>query len=685
MIKNILRLLDDTEISAGEKQNALLSLSVTESVSAQNVLGYGDVCAAMLEAEALYNGDMSLLQQGSVVWWEQEVDGVRIPAGMFFLEKPELLGNARVRLTGFDVVRHLDKDITLQLQTLTYPIRLDMLASMVCSFCGVPYVEDNLLNGDYMVQSVRKGVTGRLLMQWIGQLGGRFFRANPDGTAQFDWYTPTDTVISPGGAEPAALAVTDSTLSISHKQARLRDNLQGEVAVNSDALKLSGDKLTASAEEALYAYDMVLSNYQTKKVTGVQIALGSGDSAYLYPELPEDTERYILPKNPLLSGAFYTFEPLITKLKAPLLNVSYTPGTLTLPANTKLSVGQIVQVTDKLGKQHTMYLMRRERRNDRDIYTCVGPANRSSQKPVGEWSKTDSLTQQEIFDRLTDGGLEQGIYMEGGKIYLNGEYMRTGTLMADLIKSGILMSQDGKSFYLDLNSGELKGKFTELSIAGQSVQDIAYQTVEDVDQGKIFNKLTNYGAIQGLFMKDGQLYINADYLATGFIRSADGKLQIDLSDGATQPKFNTGISTNGLTVRGDAFGADKVFSVDVVKAPTNTDGIKKTAYIGFHSVKGHTFGAINETFSNVGSVGGQLRLVNNTENRQVNVYAGKEEAGVAVYNGEEVAGVLRTLKSGESQVQTDIAKFTDLEARTFLGKTVAWVPNGDGSYSLIGV
>ncbi len=685
MIKNILRLMDGTEVSSGEKENALLTFSVTESASAQNVLGYGDVCAAMLEAEILCNADLSQLRQGSIIWWEQEEDGERIPSGMFFLEKPEVLGENRLRLTGFDIIRLLDKDITLQLQELTFPMTLYDLASMVCGICGVPFAGGDLLNGDYMVQSVRKGVTGRQVMQWICQLGGRYFRANPDGAAQFGWYTPADVKICPGGAEPAALEVTDTTASVTDKKARATDDLQGAVEISSPSLQLANGALTAQGENALYAYDMVFSNYQTEVVKGVQIALGSGDAAYLYPELSESIERYILPKNPLLSGAFQTFEPLITKLGEPLLNVSYTPCTLTLPANTKLSVGQIVSVTDTAGKKHTVYLMRRERRGYKDIYTCVGPANRSAQRPVGQWEKADSLSQQEIFDRLTDGGLEQGIYLENGRIYLNGEYMRMGTIMADLISSGILMSQDGKSFYLDLNSGELKGKFTELSIAGQSVQDIAYQTVEDVDQGKIFAKLTDYGRIRGLFMKDGQLYINADYLATGFIRSGDGKLQIDLSDGASQPKFNTGISTNGLTVRGDAFGADEVFSVDVIKAPTNTDGVKKTMVVGFHSVNGKTFGAVNETFSSAGPVGGQLRLVNHKGNRQVNVYAGQVEAGVGVYNGDEVVGVLRTLENGESQILTDNAKFTDLETRTLLGKTVAWVPNGDGSYSLIGV
>ena len=50
----------------------------------------------------------------------------------------------------------------------------------------------------------------------------------------------------------------------------------------------------------------------------------------------------------------------------------------------------------------------------------------------------NSLTQQEIFNRLTNGGAEQGIYLENGKLYINGTYLKTGTLDADLIRTGTL-------------------------------------------------------------------------------------------------------------------------------------------------------------------------------------------------------------------------------------------------------
>lgn len=40
----------------------------------------------------------------------------------------------------------------------------------------------------------------------------------------------------------------------------------------------------------------------------------------------------------------------------------------------------------------------------------------------------DALTQKEIFNRLTNNGAKQGIYMSGGKVYVNASYIATGTI-----------------------------------------------------------------------------------------------------------------------------------------------------------------------------------------------------------------------------------------------------------------
>lgn len=50
----------------------------------------------------------------------------------------------------------------------------------------------------------------------------------------------------------------------------------------------------------------------------------------------------------------------------------------------------------------------------------------------------ESLTQDAIFNKLTNNGETQGIYLSGGHVYLNASYMQTGSLSADLIKTGTL-------------------------------------------------------------------------------------------------------------------------------------------------------------------------------------------------------------------------------------------------------
>ena len=66
----------------------------------------------------------------------------------------------------------------------------------------------------------------------------------------------------------------------------------------------------------------------------------------------------------------------------------------------------------------------------------------------------EKVTQEELFNKLTNNGTAQGLFFLNGQIYINAAYLAAGTLKADLIKSGILQSADG-SFYLNLDTGEL--------------------------------------------------------------------------------------------------------------------------------------------------------------------------------------------------------------------------------------
>ncbi|MFU0529871.1 phage tail spike protein [Gardnerella vaginalis] len=93
-----------------------------------------------------------------------------------------------------------------------------------------------------------------------------------------------------------------------------------------------------------------------------------------------------------------------------------------------------------------------------------------------------SLTQESIFNKLTNGGETQGIYLSGGHVYLNASYMRTGYLSADMIKTG----------NLDAN----------LIRAGR-IQDYANSNWWDLTNSTIH---VAHGEIGGMTINNGMIY-----------------------------------------------------------------------------------------------------------------------------------------------------------------------------------
>lgn len=65
----------------------------------------------------------------------------------------------------------------------------------------------------------------------------------------------------------------------------------------------------------------------------------------------------------------------------------------------------------------------------------------------------ESLTQREIFDRLTNGGETQGIYLQDGRLYINGTYIKSGTIDGGLIRTGLVHFDDDG--YINFQSGEM--------------------------------------------------------------------------------------------------------------------------------------------------------------------------------------------------------------------------------------
>lgn len=127
---------------------------------------------------------------------------------------------------------------------------------------------------------------------------------------------------------------------------------------------------------------------------------------------------------------------------------------------------------------------------------------------------------------------------------INANMITTGQLNANLIKAGII--QDQKQYnYWNMQTGEFQLKayatteYTDTKASGALSSAKSYadtktaaalssaKTYSDgklsdydtnLNQAKIFNKLTNNGALKGIYMKNNNLYINASYIYSGTLK-----------------------------------------------------------------------------------------------------------------------------------------------------------------------
>lgn len=171
---------------------------------------------------------------------------------------------------------------------------------------------------------------------------------------------------------------------------------------------------------------------------------------------------------------------------------------------------------------------------DGDIMTCVH-GRKSGSFVSSDWEVKqkytddtavneldDSLNQTDIFNRLTNNGDTQGIYLQKGKIYINGTYIQSGVISAK--------NSNGKeTFYANVDTGEVRINATSFSLSdGTTLSSILKDSKEytddkisDIDpsknltQSEIFNILTNNGQTQGIYLSGGKIYINASYISSG--------------------------------------------------------------------------------------------------------------------------------------------------------------------------
>lgn len=201
----------------------------------------------------------------------------------------------------------------------------------------------------------------------------------------------------------------------------------------------------------------------------------------------------------------------------------------------------------------------------------------------GVWQELDVekiVNFERVFNALTDNGKQEGIYMQNGHLYVNASYVKSGQISADLINLkniNVTNSSGISTFAIDnygnvtlrpntfaLTNGDTIYSVAEdkASTALSSANSYTDKALSNLNIGKmtkqeIIDVLSDNSKNKGLYLSNGNVYMNADYINTGELAgwkvgnkklSASGtygEVTLDASTGEIYSETNTGVYVPG--------------------------------------------------------------------------------------------------------------------------------------------
>ncbi|MDD6947710.1 MAG: hypothetical protein PUI75_01525 [Subdoligranulum sp.] len=437
MVKNILVMDDGTEIAAGTVgQNAILSLTCTETVSKTTDLCPGAACSNKLEITIWVEPGTDLpITSGTRLTHYRETSGQRTLAGTYWAVKPTSQTRNTYKIYAYDAVSRLDGVQSTWLRSIQdqFPMTLWAFAGLVAQRCGVTIANSSLpRNGTYLVQAFyADNLTGRKLLAWVAEASCTFLRATPDGKIEFAWYTDYNASQSIG---PTVY---------------IRDGL-------------SHDK------------------FQTAPVVKVQIRQSDDDVGVLYPSGESGSNALVIQGNLLLTSATAeALKPVAQAIFETMQGVTYTPLKVTVPADFPLPApGNIVSVTDARGNVLSSYIMTRTISGQQVTLESTGNATRDGTAAVNEQSyknltgkmleiktsvdglevKASDLTGKYTDLKATVDGISSEVKKDtkitgGGNLILGSESFKNAKLLGDAISgSSATYNDTGSATVINANS-----------------------------------------------------------------------------------------------------------------------------------------------------------------------------------------------------------------------------------------
>ena len=292
----------------------------------------------------------------------------------------------------------------------------------------------------------------------------------------------------------------------------------------------------------------------------------------------------------------------------------------------------------------------------------------------GAWRELDAekiVNFERVFNALTDNGKQEGIYMQNGHLYVNASYIKSGQISADLInlKNINVTNSSGTSTFAIDNYGNVTLRPNTFVLAnGDTIYSIAENkastalsnaknytdnALSNLDIGKmskqeIIDVLSDNSSNKGLYLSNGNVYMNADYINTGELAGWEvghkklsasgtyGEVILDASSGEIYSETNTGVyvpgygTLYGTRIRGinlytgTVHASSASFNTSVSASSISASSISASSVSASGKVKAGTHVEASGHFYSIGtgtdladaSIRGKLK-VNGTKSRSV--------------------------------------------------------------------
>lgn len=287
----------------------------------------------------------------------------------------------------------------------------------------------------------------------------------------------------------------------------------------------------------------------------------------------------------------------------------------------------------------------------------------------GTWQELDAekiVNFERVFNALTDNGKQEGIYMQNGHLYINASYIKSGQISADLInlKNINVTNSSGTSTFAIDNYGNVTLRPNTFVLAnGDTIYSIAENkastalsnaknytdnALSNLDIGKmskqeIIDVLSDNSSNKGLYLSNGNVYMNADYINTGELAGWEvghkklsasgtyGEVILDASSGEIYSETNAGVhvpgygTLYGTRIRGinlytgTVHASSASFNTSVSASSISASSVSASGKVkaGTHvEASGHFYSIGTGTDLADASIRGKLK-VNGTKSRSV--------------------------------------------------------------------